>query len=114
MRWLSMEEVGSSGRGRRGRRNGVVTARMPGMATQNAAGGETTSFQRAVALDGFLGVARTARVETAIGAQQRAQRIAVRANQSFQDDAHCLLRFRQWRSRLWTMLALSALRAPLR
>src|SRR5262245_45663735 len=63
-------------------------------------------------LDRLLGIARAARVETGIRSQHRADDVALQLDQTLEDDAHCLLTARQCFSRLRTMAALSASRAP--
>src|SRR5262245_487558 len=97
-----------------GRRHRVVAARMPGVAAQKTAQRQIHATHGTVLVDRFLGVARAARIEAAVRAEQRAHEVAIPAQRCFQDDAHCLITARQCFSRLRTIAALSASRAPLR
>src|ERR687898_2969322 len=87
---------------------------MPRMTAQNAARSEIAPTHTAVMLDRFFGVARAARIKTAVRAEQRAHAVTVEADQALQDGAHCLTTVRQCFSRLRVIAALSAARAPAR
>src|ERR1700754_3545129 len=109
-RWLSMRHR-LYGRGRRHR---VVTAWMPGMTAQDAARREVAVAHDAVMLECFFGITGAARLEATVRPEHRAHAVAVDANQTLQDGAHCFTTVRQCRSRLCVIAALSASRAPVR
>lgn len=71
------------------RRNGIIPARVPGMTTTEAPEREPAATRGAVCGDGFGGVFRTARMKTAMVAEQRTDQITVTANQQYQERAHC-------------------------
>src|SRR5579863_2242678 len=81
-------------------RHRIMAARMERMATRQAPRGVPAAHQGAVVLDGFDGVTGTGGLETAAPAEQRAQGIAICADDQDQEALHRLITSCQCRSRL--------------
>src|ERR1700761_7802085 len=107
MRRLSMTML-------RERRHRIVAAGGERMAAAEAPGREPGTLQRAVALQGLDGVARTGRFEAATHPEQGAQGVAVHLYEEDQDRSHRLISSCQCRSRLARSSALSRWRATCR
>lgn len=82
------------------------------MTSQQSTRRQIDTAQGAVILDCFFGVAGAGGIEAAILSKQRTHGVAIQPDERFQDEAHCLLTVRQCFSRLRTIAALSASRAP--
>ena len=95
-------------------RHGIVPARMPGVATEQATHREIESRKRTVLLDGLLGIAGAARIETASRSEQWTDSASVEMQQEDQERAHATVTACQWRSRLRRIALLSPVRTPLR
>src|SRR5439155_2185217 len=62
-------------------RHRIISARMKGVALENASHAEPAAFQRAVARDGFIGIARTRRLEATLREHEMRQRQLIAPNQ---------------------------------
>ncbi len=82
------------------------------MTAQDPAQREGAAAQGAMLCKRFFRIARAARVEATVRPKQGAHAAAVQTDQRYQHDAHCLITVHQCFSRLRTMDALSASRAP--
>jgi hypothetical protein len=69
-------------------RHGVVTARMPRMATEQATHGEIESREGAVLFDRLQGIAGATRIEAASRSKQWTDSASVDMQQKDQDRAH--------------------------
>jgi len=103
---------GRNGLERTTERYGIVSTRMPRVAAHQAPGRKHDASPGAMPFDGFLGVAGTTGIETAVRSEQGTDTVSVESDECLQDDAHCLITVRQCFSRLRTIAALSAVRAP--
>ena len=71
MRWTSVESMAARDRSV-GRRNGIESTGMQGMAPQQPTHRESAAFQEAVSGHGLNGVTRAGRVESAMPSEARA------------------------------------------
>lgn len=74
--------------------NRVESARVIWVAVKNAPRCQPAAFEYSMALDRFARVVRAARVEAAISAEQRSQRVLIAAQQEYEQGSHRALGFR--------------------
>src|SRR5882757_2102930 len=87
-----MCRVVACGRGARsaaGKRYGIETTRMPGMASSNASHSQPTAPERAESVDGLERIVGTGRMESTCGTEKRAHGPLVYSNQERGNVAHC-------------------------
>src|SRR5512139_1314908 len=80
--------------------HGIEAAGIPGMATPDAACREPRAAQGTVALNGFLRVAGTRRIKTAVRPEQRADEPAIDVDEGDQERTHRRAILSQWARRL--------------
>src|SRR5690625_2790682 len=62
-------------------RHRIITTGMPGMAAKNASGAHVTAFAETMSRESVLSIARTRGIESALIANQQAERVLVNSNE---------------------------------